>query len=80
MPLHPSTAEHLHHYDVQRARLHYAGLSDAFFISERGQPLQYGALQDWFARLCQRVGIVPAGGGRKPCLMPTFRTTLYVIE
>jgi len=77
VPLHPSTAEHLHHYDVQRARLHYDGLSDAFFISERGQPLQYGALQDWFARLCQRIGIVPAGGGRKPCLM-SFRHTFAV--
>ena len=77
VPLHPRTAEHLHHYYVQRARWHYDALSDAFFVSERGQPLQYGALQDWFARLCQRLGIAPAAGGRKPCLM-SFRHTFAV--
>src|SRR4030095_8941155 len=32
VPLHPSTAERLRHYQVQRAHLHYDGLSDAFFV------------------------------------------------
>ena len=66
VPLHPSTAEHLRHYQAQRARLHYDGLSEAFFVSEQGQPLQHRALHDWFARLCQRVAIVPTHGGARP--------------
>src|SRR5262249_33953243 len=41
VPLHPSTAERLRLYQAQRARLHYDGLSDAFFVSERGQPIQH---------------------------------------
>ena len=77
VPLHPSTAEHLRHYQAQRARLHYDGLSDAFFVSEQGRPLHYRALHDWFMRLCQRVGIEPTAGGRRPCLM-SFRHTFAV--
>jgi integrase len=77
VPLHPSTAEHLRHYQAQRARLHYDGLSEAFFVSERGQPLQHRALHDWFARLCQRVAIAPTAGGRAPCLT-SFRHTFAV--
>src|SRR5207248_412264 len=30
VPVHPSTAEHLRHYQDQRAHLHYDALSDAF--------------------------------------------------
>jgi integrase len=77
VPLHPSTAAHLRHYQAQRARLHYDGLSEAFFVSERGQPLQQRALHDWFARLCQRVAIAPTAGGRAPCLT-SFRHTFAV--
>jgi integrase/recombinase XerD len=77
VPLHPSTAERLRHYHAQRARLHYDGLSEAFFVSEQGQPLQHRALHDWFARLCQRIAIAPTDGGRKPCLM-SFRHTFAV--
>src|SRR5262249_45699605 len=58
VPLHPSTAERLRLYQAQRVRLHYDGLSDAFFVSERGQPIQHRVLHDWFARLCQRLAIV----------------------
>ena len=68
VPLHPSTAERLRHYQAQRAHLHYDGLSDAFFVSERGQPMQHRALHDWFARLCRRVAITPTHGRRAPCL------------
>ena len=50
VPLHPSTAERLRHYGEQRARLHYDGLSDAFFVSEQGHHLKYLALHNWFAR------------------------------
>jgi integrase/recombinase XerD len=74
VPLHPSTAEHLDHDTQQRARLHYDGLSDAFFVSEQGDHLNYLALYNWFARLCQRLAIEPMTGGRRPCLM-SFRHT-----
>ena len=77
VPVHPSTAEHLRHYHEQRAHLHYDGLSDAFFVSEQGQHLNHRALHDWFARLCQRVAIVPTHGGRAPCLT-SFRHTFAV--
>ena len=77
VPLHPSTAERLRHYGAQRAHLHYDGLSEAFFVSEQGQYLQYLALHNWFARLCQRLAIAPLTGGRSPCLM-SFRHTFAV--
>lgn len=77
VPLHPSTAEHLRYYAEQRAHLHYDGVSDAFFVSEQGDHLQYLALHNWFARLCQRVAIAPTTGGRSPCLM-SFRHTFAV--
>jgi integrase/recombinase XerD len=67
----------LRHYQAQRVRRHYDGLSEAFFGSERGQSLQQRALHDWFARLCQRVAIVPPPGGRAPCLT-SFRHTFAV--
>jgi len=77
VPLHPSTAERLRHYHAQRAHLHYDGLSEAFFVSERGRHLQHRALHDWFARLCQRLAIAPTNGGRAPCLT-SFRHTFAV--
>jgi len=77
VPLHPSTAERLRHYQAQRARLHYDGLSEAFFVSEQGQYLQHRALHDWFARLCQRLAIAPTDGARAPCLT-SFRHTFAV--
>jgi integrase len=77
VPLHPSTAERLRHYGAQRAHRHYDGLSEALFVSDRGQALQYLALHNWFARLCQRLAIAPTAGGRRPCLM-SFRHTCAV--
>ena len=74
VPLHPSTAERLRHYSEQRARLHYDGLSDAFFVSEQGHHLKYLALHNWFARLCQRLAIEPTHSGRNPCLMSLRHT------
>jgi len=79
VPLHPSMAEHLCHYHDQRARLHYDALSEAFFVSERGQHLNHRALRGWFARLCQRLAIEPTDGGRAPCLS-SFRHTFAVIR
>lgn len=77
VPLHPSTAERLRQYRNQRAHLHYDALSDAFLVSEQGQPLHYRALHDWFTRLCQRSAITPIDGRRPPCLS-SFRHTFAV--
>jgi len=77
VPLHPGTAERLRQYQAQRAPWHYDGLSDAFFVSEQGQPLKYRALHDWFSRLCQRLAIKPIDGQRPPCLS-SFRHTFAV--
>ena len=77
VPLHRSTAEHLRRYTAQRASLHDDGLSDAFFMSEQGQHLQYHDVHKWFARLCQRLAIAPTAGGRAPCLT-SFRHTFAV--
>lgn len=79
VPLHPSTAERLRQYRQQRAHLHYDGLSDAFFMSEQGQHLNYRALHDWFTRLCRRLAIKPIDGQRPPCLS-SFRHTFAVIR
>lgn len=77
VPLHPSTAERLRHYQAQRAHWRSDTPSAAFFMSERGQHLQHRALHDWFARLCRRLAIVPTDGGRAPCLT-SFRHTFAV--
>jgi integrase/recombinase XerD len=77
VPLHPSTAEQLHRYRQLRERFHYDALADAFLVSEQGEPLTYPALYVWFGRLCRRLAIAPAAGGRRPCLM-SFRHTFAV--
>jgi integrase/recombinase XerD len=77
VPLHPSTAEPLHHYRHLRERLHYDALSDAFFVSEQGESLTYPALYAWFGRVCRRLAMKPADGGRQPSLM-SFRHTFAV--
>lgn len=77
VPLHPSTADRLRHYAVRRAHWHYDALSDALFVSERGQPLQHHALHSWFTRLCRRLALAPTRGRRGPCLM-SFRHTFAV--
>jgi integrase/recombinase XerD len=77
VPLHPSTAEQLRRYAEQRARLHYDGLADAFFVSEQGQALSYYAVDNWFLRLCRRLAMQPTEGRRGPCLM-SFRHTFAV--
>jgi integrase len=77
VPLPPSTAEPLHHDRQQRARFHDDALSDAFLVSEHGEPLTYPAVYVWCGRLCRRLAIKPTDGGRRPCLM-SFRHTFAV--
>ena len=66
VPLHPSTVNHLRHYRGMRTQLRYDALSDVFFVSEQGQMLSHQAIRNWFARCCQRLGIEPLNGGRRP--------------
>ena len=68
VPLHASTADQLRHYMAMRRHLRYDALSNVFFVSENGQALSYGALARWFTTLCQRMGIEPINGGRRPTL------------
>jgi integrase/recombinase XerD len=57
VPVHPSTADKLRLYLAARERLHYDGLTDAFFVSEQGTFLHYNAVWDTFAILTQIIGI-----------------------
>jgi integrase/recombinase XerD len=68
VPLHPTTAAHVHGYAVSRVALHYAALSDLFFVSEQGGPLNHGLLRRWFLALCHTVGLEPTDGGHRPSL------------
>jgi integrase/recombinase XerD len=68
VPLHASTADQLRHYIGMRTHLRYDALSDVLFVSEQGQALRHKALGHWFTTQCQRLGIAPLNGGRRPSL------------
>ena len=68
VPLHPSTAKHLRQYVSVRTALHYDGLSDVFFVSEHGGPLQRRALWRWFTTRCRALGMGATDAGRRPSL------------
>jgi integrase/recombinase XerD len=68
VPLHATTADQLRHYAAQRTAWHYAGLSEVFFMGERGQPLNHDSLGRWFSRLCRKLGFWPSDERRQPTL------------
>ncbi len=68
VPLHTSTGDQLRHYRDMRTHRRYDALSEVFFVSEHGQALSHKTLGQWFSTLCQRVGIEPVHGGRRPSL------------
>lgn len=68
VPLHSTTAESMRRYHAERHRLGYNALSDVFFVSEKGQVLNYSALRRTFKRLTERLGLIPANGRRPPSL------------
>lgn len=68
VPLHASTAHQLRYYLAMRHHLRYDALSNMLFVSERGQAIRYQALARWFTTQCQRMGIEPSPGGRRPTL------------
>jgi integrase len=68
VPLHASTVDQLSDYMAMRHHFRYDALSHVFFVCEKGQALSYAALSQSFTTLCQRMGIEPIHGGRRPTL------------
>lgn len=68
VPLHPTMVVPLRHYTTLRTTLGYAALSDSFFVSEQGGPLNHGLLRRWFLAVCHTVGLWPTDGARRPSL------------
>jgi integrase/recombinase XerD len=66
VPLHATVAGMLRRYSNERKRLQYP-LSEAFFVSEKGEHLNHNTLWRWFARLTKKLGMWPSSG-RRPCL------------
>lgn len=68
VPLHTTTADQLRLYAQERKRLHYDGLSDAFFVSEQGSDLCYDAVWQTFVGLARRAGIRHDENTGRPCI------------
>jgi len=66
VPLHSTAAEKMGAYSNQRKRLRYDGLSDAFFVSEKGGHLSYHACRETFTGLIRRAGIRKQASGGRP--------------
>jgi integrase/recombinase XerD len=66
VPLHSTTVEKMNAYSDKRKVLLYGGLSDAFFVSERGDHLTYDACWETFAGLIHRTGIRKQSSGGRP--------------
>jgi integrase/recombinase XerD len=77
VPLHHTTADQLARYAAQRRELVYEGLSDFFFVSERGTALRVSGLDRWFGKLVLRLGLWPEAEKRGPCLT-SFRHTFAI--
>jgi integrase/recombinase XerD len=77
VPLHPTAAEHLRHYAHLRRAPQYDGLSEVFFLSEQGRPLDLHTLHRTFRRLLRRLGMTSQPGRRPPTLQ-SFRHTFAV--
>lgn len=66
VPLHSTTVEKMDAYLNKRKLLFYDGLSEAFFVSEKGGHLTYNACWETFAGLLQRTGIRKQSIGGRP--------------
>ncbi len=66
--LHPTAAEKMRLYAESRRRLHYDALSDAFFVSERGDHFRYQTLRATFNQLARETGIRKGDKGRSPSI------------
>lgn len=77
VPVHATTADALRDYATQRQALGYDGLCDAFFVSERGGPLNYHVTGATFVALARRLGLRGPVGVRGASLHQ-FRHTFAV--
>ncbi len=68
VPLHASTVDQLRHYQAMRHQLRYDELSEVFFVANKGQVLPKASLRHWFTTVCERLGIKPTHGERRPSL------------
>ncbi len=68
VPLHSTTAAQLRLYAAARKRLHYDGLTNAFFVSERGTFLHYDSVRETFHTLTRAAGIRADHARARPCL------------
>jgi integrase/recombinase XerD len=68
VPLHPTTAEALRHYQERRCHGKYVEPIDPFFISSRGKPIPHYVIKQGFASLVNRLGAVGTGYQRGPSL------------
>jgi integrase len=69
VPVDPTTAAALAGYVRRRHELGYHGLSEIFFVNERGGLLDTGVLRCWFGKLTGKVRLRPIqGGARRPSL------------
>jgi integrase/recombinase XerD len=64
--LHPTTAQNLRLYASERKRLCYDGLTDAFFVSERGTFMHYKTMRRTFLTLLREAGIPDGRKSGKP--------------
>ena len=67
VPLHPTTADHLRQYADRRSRRCHARQANAFFATDRGQPLDQKYLERWFSGVTDKLGL-RRPGGRRPTL------------
>lgn len=66
VPLHATTVEKMDEYSNKRKLLLYDGLTDAFFVSEKGWYLTYDACWETFVGLLHRTGIHKQARGGRP--------------
>jgi integrase len=74
VPLHPTTTDQLRLYAAERKRLGYDGLTDAFFVSERGAFLHYGTVRKTFRLLTREAGILNDRSRGRPCIQALRHT------
>ncbi|WP_157652059.1 tyrosine-type recombinase/integrase [Burkholderia ubonensis] len=67
VPLHPTTADHLRQYADRRSRRCHARRANAFFATDRGQPLDQKYMERWFSGVTDKLGL-RRPGGRRPTL------------
>lgn len=68
VPLHVTTVTQLHHYLQVRHQYCPHALTDAFFVSTKGHPVQHETVLAWFSQTCRHLGFWPTDGARRPCL------------